>query len=280
MTTMDASTMDSSTTDAGSGRTVYGVDDASQLVKFNTSAPGTVTKVALTGLGAGTTALAIDFRPATSMLYALASDGKVYTIATATGAATAVAGDPGIPTFPVVLDVTATSFGFDFNPVGDRIRIHSNTGQNLRLHPIDGKSVNVVPPGDGTLTYMSDMTTATIVGTAYTNSVNPKPIATTLYGIDARLDQLVTFAGPPGFTAVTAVGKLGIDVEDAAGFDIYGGMGGGDGGVVVDKPLEAYAALRVAGALSLYRINLMTGAATSAGSIGHDKALRGIAIEP
>jgi hypothetical protein len=32
-------------------------------------------------------------------------------------------------------------YGFDFNPVADRIRIVSSTGQNLRVNPIDGVAI-------------------------------------------------------------------------------------------------------------------------------------------
>ena len=38
-------------------------------------------------------------------------------------------------------------FGFDFNPAADRIRVVSNTGQNLRLHPDTGAVVD----GDATV---------------------------------------------------------------------------------------------------------------------------------
>lgn len=266
--------------DAGpTGRTVYGIDDANQLVMFTTGAPGTVTKVAVTGLAGGETIHGIDFRPKDGTLYALGSTGKVYLIAPATGVATGLMGDAGaVVTVPLVLDPTATSFGFDFNPPADRIRVHTNTGKNYRLHPADGNAVNA---GDPDLAYVDGGAAASIVGTAYTNSVSAQPVATQLFGIDPALDQLVTFSGAPGFADVAAVGPLGVDAEDVAGFDIFGGNGGGDGGApAVATPLEAYAALRVAGATNLYKIDLTTGTATLAGAVGHDKALRGIAVQP
>lgn len=80
---------------------------------------------------------------------------------------------------------------------------------------------------------------------------------------------------------MAAVGPLGVDAEDVAGFDISGGNGGGDGGIpAVSTPLEAYAALRVAGTTSLHTIDLTTGKATLVGAVGHDKAPRGIAVQP
>jgi hypothetical protein len=268
-------------TDAGPvvSRTVFAVDDTAQLITFTTNAPATVTKVAITGLAVGETIQGIDFRPVSGTLYALANTGKVYTLET-TGAASALAGDAGaVPTFPIVLDVTATSFGFDFNPFADRIRVHTNTGKNYRLHPADGQSVNV--GGDPDLTYTDGGASAPIVATAYTNSVRAQPAATQLFGIDTQLDQLVTFAGPPGFEMVSPVGPLGVNAEEVAGFDIFGGQGGGDGGIpAVTFPVEAYAALRVGITTNLYTINLGTGKATLLGPINHNKALRGIALQP
>jgi hypothetical protein len=269
---------DTGTDAAPTGRTVYAVNDVSELLSFNTDSPGMVTKTTITGVAPGETIHGIDFRPKDGTLYALGSTGAVYTIAPASGAATSVAaGDAGITTFPLVLDPAATSFGFDFNPPADRIRVHTNTGKNYRLHPADGRSVNAA--GDPDLGTDAGVPVS-VVATAYTNSVTA-PTATKLYGIDAQTDQLLTFAIAPGFADATMVGALGVDAEDVAGFDIYGGMGGGDGGIpAVNIPMVAYAALRVAGSTGLYTIDLATGKATLVGAIGHEKALRGIAVQP
>ncbi|WP_394833924.1 DUF4394 domain-containing protein [Pendulispora rubella] len=266
--------------DAGPApRTVYAVDDANQLLKFTSTAPASVSKSTISGAPG---VLGIDFRPATGDLYALGNNGTIYTLDKNTGVATAVVGDAGTPTFPVTLDPAATSFGFDFNPAADRIRVHANTGQNLRLHPANGQAVNAT--GDGTLTY-EDGGTVKIVGSAYTNSVNPKPTATALYGIESDSNQLLAFANLDGgvvggFARARSVGGLGVDVDTVGGFDIYGGQGGGDGGPTVNLPIEAYAALRVGTATNLYRVDLQSGTATAIGAIGHDRPLRGIAVQP
>ena len=42
----------------------------------------------------------------------------------------------GAPAFTPAL--SGTAFGFDFNPTVDRIRVVSDTGQNLRLNPDTG----------------------------------------------------------------------------------------------------------------------------------------------
>jgi hypothetical protein len=87
--------------------------------------------VAITGLGAGETILGMDFRPATGQLYALGSTSRIYIINLTTGVATQVGTDGAFT-------LNGTKFGFDFNPVPDRIRVISNTEQSLRLNPNDG----------------------------------------------------------------------------------------------------------------------------------------------
>lgn len=278
----DSGTGPSDSGDGGSsGRTIFGVDEMNQLVKFSSTNTTVVTKVAITGVAG---VHGIDFRPANGMLYALGADAKIYTINTTSGAATVVTGDAGSgTTFPIALDPAATSYGFDFNPVADRIRVHNNVGQNYRLHPINGESVNAT--SDGTLEYEGG-TTAPIVASGYTNSVNPKPVATALFGIDATANQFVAFfsrdaPAPAGnFAGVRVVGPLGVEVDEVAGLDIYGGKSDPDAGGRVDQPIEAYAALRVGGELGLYTIDIATGKATKSGVIAHDKPLRGIAVQP
>ncbi|WP_394829448.1 DUF4394 domain-containing protein [Pendulispora albinea] len=293
-TSRDAATDSSSGNDAGpTARTIFGVDAKNNLVRFQSTAPAAITTVAITGVPG---VHGIDFRPSTGVLYALGTDSKIYTLNLTTGAATLVAGDAGalpdggpVVTYPVSLD-SAGSFGFDFNPAADRIRVHSSNGQNIRLHPANGEAVTPGPNYDGTLQY-SDGGVVRILGSAYTNSLQARPATTTLFGIESDSKQLTQFANVDGgvvggFAGATAVGALGISLDAdggaVGGFDIYGGVGGdaGDGGPAVNVPLEAYAALRVGGKTNLYRINLGTGAATSLGEIGHPEPLRGIAVQP
>mgnify|MGYP003693911373 CR=1 FL=1 len=85
--------------------------------------------ISVTGIGAETL-LDIDIRPANGALYALSNLGNLYSINVTTGAAILSANLAG-----VILDPNATRFGIDFNPTVDRLRIVSNTGQNLRLTP-------------------------------------------------------------------------------------------------------------------------------------------------
>ncbi|MEO6390501.1 MAG: DUF4394 domain-containing protein, partial [Pyrinomonadaceae bacterium] len=101
----------------------YALSTANSLLRFNTSAPQTIQQtIPITGLTVGDTVAGIDFRPATGQLFAFAQPllvtdpSRLYTINPRTGAATLVA---SLSTAP-----TGTSFGFDFNPTVDRIRIN------------------------------------------------------------------------------------------------------------------------------------------------------------
>ena len=99
---------------------VYGLTTSNSLVRFDTATPGTInSSVAITGLSPGAALRGIDYRPANGHLYGVSSDSRLYTIDTASGVAT-VFGAPGAFT------LNGTSFGFDFNPVPDRIRVTSD----------------------------------------------------------------------------------------------------------------------------------------------------------
>jgi len=140
------------------------VTSLNQLVRFDSATPGTISSsVGITGLQAGETLLGFDYRPATGGLYAIGSTSRLYLINTSTGAATQV-GSAGAFT------LSGTSFGVDFNPTVDRLRVTSNTGQNLRINPNDG----TLAATDTALAYAAAdpnaAATPRIVGSAYTNN--------------------------------------------------------------------------------------------------------------
>jgi hypothetical protein len=268
------------------GRLAYGLDADHNLVKLDTATPEkALASVKITGLGANESLIGIDFRPKDGLLYGVTTASRLYKIDKNTGAATAV----GATAFAPALDPAAIDFGFDVNPVADRLRIHVETGQNLRLNPDTGAHVpgGTGPNGaDGQLTFLAgDINTGTtphLTATAYTNSVRSTPTTTALYAIDTALDVLVRFENANAGTMRT-IGEIGFDATDIAAFDIWGGQGGGDGAPVINTPLEAYAALelKAAGSVfgqSLYRIDLNTGNATQIGQLC--TTLYGLAVEP
>ena len=209
----------------------YAVDNSNNLLLFNPENPMPVSKT-ITGLQTGEAVLGIDFRPLNGQLYALGSSNRLYTLNLASGAATAV----GTAAFTTAL--SGTDFGFDFNPTVDRIRVVSNTGQNLRLNPIDGTVAAVdavLNPG-----------TPVVSAAAYTNNF-AGTTTTALLVIDAATDQ-VYLQNPPNNGVLTSLGSLGVDISGANGFDI-GSMSN-----------KAYLVATVAGTTKIFSVNITTGA--------------------
>jgi len=238
---------------SSAGPILYLTNSQNQLLTIDAATPGSVTTVgAITGLQGGESIFGIDFRPATGQLYGLGSTSRLYTINTATATATQV-GSAGAFT------LSGTSFGFDFNPTVDRIRVTSNAGQNLRLNPNDGTLTSTDTALNGA--------TTTAMGSAYTNSFSGA-VTTSLYALDANSDALYLSSNPNGGT-YGLVGSLGINSLANVGFDIAfpGNVG--------------WAALSVVpGTSQLYTIDLGTGAATLVGSIGSEQTITGLAVTP
>ena len=255
------------------------VTASNKLLKFNAGRPDRIlTKLGITGLQVGETLLGIDYRVSKDQLYGLGSSGRLYII----NEDTAVASVVGVP-FAVKLE--GTQFGFDFNPTVDRIRVVSNTGQNLRLHPDTGAVVDSNPAlegvqTDGKLMYAagdvnfgkSPMT----VGAAYSyNKADTK--ITTNFALDAAAGTLVTQGSREGVMPAVSpntgqlftIGSLGLAFNNAS-FDIQ---------AVTDV---AFAALNSDGTSSSrwVMIDLKTGAAKSLGSVGGGERVVGVAMEP
>lgn len=231
----------------------YGITSTNQLIRFNANnSEVPQTSIAVTGLQAGETLTGIDFRPATGELYGIGSTSRLYVISSVTGIARQVGATPVTPA------LTGTSTGFDFNPTVDRIRVVSNTGENLRLHPETGALVAT----DGTI---NGVTGASITSVAYSGNTAGS-VGTTLFDIDITTKKLYKQV-PPNNGTLVAVGDLGVTPTGESGFDISP-----DGSV-------ALAVLRVAGEAGLYRIDTLSGKATKLGTFGATGvALTGIAI--
>jgi hypothetical protein len=237
------------------GVTVYAVTTDNTLISFSSTAPGTtLTSAPITGVQDGEQIVGIDFRPANGQLIALGSTGRLYRLNTGDGSAAALGGQ-----FSTAL--SGSSFGFDFNPTVDRIRLTSDARQDLRLNPNNGAVAAV----DGTLGYASSdvnsAATPNIVASAYTNNFN-NSTSTTLYNIDAGLDILVT-QNPPNAGTLNTIGALGVDATAQTSFDIFSDRLGSDVG---------YASI----GSGFYFINLASGAASFIGSI--NSSVRAIAV--
>jgi len=269
--------------EAPRGRLIYGLSGTNQLVSFGSDNPSTsLSSRTLNGLGATETLVGLDYGPSVSggaqQLFTVSSANRIYNLNPISGALTVV----GTAAFAPAL--SGTAFGLDFNPSVNRIRVHSNTGQNLRLNQTTGTVVDSNTALDGVqadtnLSYPAGDPGAgsvpSLVGTAYTNSTGaantatPPVIPTVLYAIDSKRDTLVTVS-PPNDGIVATKGLLTVNTSDDVGFDILT-VGGVD---------TAYATLTPEGAntSSLYTLDLTTGAATLKGNLG--VTLRGIAVAP
>ena len=186
---------------------------------------------------------------------------------------------------PLAIALVGGEFGFDFNPAVDRIRIVSNSGQNLRGHPDTGAAVDGNPSqdgvqSDGPLAFAANDRNAgkpaRVVGAGYTyNKQNDK--ITTNYAIDAATGSLVMQGSKEGATPAVSpntgqlftVGALGVSPFSRASFDI------------ADVSGAAFVALDHDGAsrTRFYSVDLASGKATFIGTVGGER-LRGMSVEP
>ena len=232
------------------------------LLTVDSSAPGTPAGPLyfMSGLGAGESLLSIDFRPLTGELYGLSSGNAVYTLNPNSGVATLVGSGFTNP-------LNGGSFGFDFNPVIDRIRIVSDANQNFVAHPTTGNAnVAATTPVFFAAGDVNAAKDPHVVHHAYDGNVfGVLGAATQLRAIDTNLDILVTQANNAGTLAT--VGSLGVEATNVGGFD-----------VATSGNAYAVFADTLAGTSRLYSINLSTGAASALGTIG--LVVSGIAATP
>lgn len=218
----------------GPDQLVYGINANNELIKFNAKTPAmTINKAAVTGLGSGEKLISIDFRPATGELYALSNASRLYIVNQETMIARVVGSTAFTPA------ISGTIISIDFNPTVDRIRLVSDNGQNLRLHPETG----MVAATDGMI---NGTGTPKVTGIAYTNS-KAGAASTVLYDIDGTTGKLYK-QDPPNNGTLAEVGALGITFTSNAAFDIMG---------------ESTALL--AAGNGFYTIDLMTGKAAKIG---------------
>lgn len=242
---------------------VVGLTSDQRLVCFFENSPERAFKLgAVSGLIGGDTALVgIDYRVQDGQLYGVGNAGGVYLLNTDTAAATLVN--------RLTVALTGTSFGVDFNPAADRLRIIGDDGQNLR-HNVNIGGVTLV---DGALNYTAGTPAAGVTGAAYTNNDLDPLTATTLYDLDSTPDQVV-LQSPPNNGSLAPTGKLTVDTTSSVGFDIYSTVRNG-----VTVKIQALASLTAAnGFISLYSISLPTGKATLRGTFKNWDKVVDIAI--
>lgn len=248
--------------DDGPRLRAIGLTADQRLVRFKVRETGDVRTIGkVNGLQGDTRLVGIDYRVQDGMLYGVGEAGGVYTLSVNNAKATKVS------QLTVALDGKA--FGVDFNPAADRLRIVSDTGQNLR-HNVNAGGTTV---SDAALTVPPATTAVTgVTAVAYTNNDLNADTATALYDIDTNLDQ-VALQAPANSGQLSPIGKLTVDAGSEAGFDIYAQVRDG-------KAVDAtgFATLSVGGRMALYRISLVTGQADRMGAFPRKVQVTDIAL--
>ena len=237
------------------------------LLNFDSATPGVVgAPVLISGLTAGDSLVAIDYRPIDAVLIGFGYNtttgtARVYTLSLTTGIATSINGNT------LTLGTGLARVTADFNPTANAIRLVTSgaTGNNLRIPTA----------GTGVLTTDTDLNPANsgIRATAYSrnNAGGGTSGATTLYEIDGTNNALVTqgsvdfFTGSGGTSpntgTLTSVATLtGVTGSTIVGFDIFNAPG-----TAAASPGQAFVAT---GAGELLTLNLTTAVAGSLGTIG------------
>lgn len=200
-----------------------GLTNNNALIQFEINRPNITTEQKITGGLVNEKFIGIDFRFRTatersSTLYGLTDRANLYTIDLNSGVATLVTALKAA-TGSSFNTLEGMQFAVDFNPTADRLRVISNTGQNLRINVDTGDTLQ-----DGNINGIAN---ASIRAAAYTNSF-PTPIAalgTELFDLD-QANQLLTKQIPPNDGTLLKLGNLGINLGLNDGFDIAGGDNG------------------------------------------------------
>jgi hypothetical protein len=240
-----------------------GLTAQGELIRFDTGAPRDARAAQrVTGLQLDTRLVGIDYRIQDGRLYGVGEAGGIYRL-TARGAATQVS--------QLTVPLDGTAFGVDFNPAADRLRIVSDTGQNLR-HDINPGGTTIA---DTTLSYPPATAAATgVSAAAYTNNDLGASTATTLFDVDTVLDQVAVQA-PANSGQLSVTGKLGLDAVGRAGLDVYSARD--ESGTAVSN--RAFATLKAAGGrYRLYSVSLLTGEATRLGAFPARTAVTDVAV--
>ena len=245
------------------GLTVIGLTTGQHLVRFIVDRPAKPMNIGkVSGLRGDTKIVGIDFRVQNEKLYGVGDKGGIYTLNTTNAKAMKVS--------QLTVTLTGKHFGVDFNPAANRLRVISDTGQNLR-HNIDDDAAPLTTTADGTLTNPTTPPTTArgVTAAAYTNNDLNPATATTLFDIDTTTDR-VSLQSPANAGTLAPTGNLGINAGPNAGFDIHFSHR--------TQTNHGFAALSVNGSFGFYGVNILTGQAAAIGSFPKNHQVTDVAL--
>ncbi len=252
-------------------QSVTALTSTNTLVTFNAATPGTInsTSPVVSGLVAGDSLSAIDYRPADSQLIGFGYNSTtgaahVYSISLATGVATSINANT------LTLSTGVAKPLADFNPFANALRVTTSaaTANNLRIPT----------GGTGALTPDTDLNPANagILGSAYSRNQpgGGTSGATTLYLVSGTtlysqgtVDFFTGNGTSPNTGTLNTIATLTGVSGTIVGFDIaYNAATAG----------TAY----LATGNTFYGLNLATGAANTVGTIGGGLTIRDFAALP
>ncbi|MFF4435167.1 DUF4394 domain-containing protein [Streptomyces sp. NPDC001513] len=245
------------------GLTAIGLTSDQRLVEFDVDQPSKTQALGrVSGLQGDTKLVGIDFRVQNEQLYGVGDRGGIYTLNTNNARATKVS--------QLTVPLSGGQFGVDFNPAANRLRVISDTGQNLR-HNIDDAAALLGTTVDGALTNPTTppSTAMGVTGAAYTNNDLNPATATTLFDVDTMANR-ISLQSPANAGTLAPTGNLGVDAALDAGFDIYYNAKTGTN--------KGFATLGTGSSYSLYEINILNGKATSRGTFPSRQQVTDIAL--
>ncbi|GAA4204090.1 hypothetical protein GCM10022252_62710 [Streptosporangium oxazolinicum] len=274
------------------GIDVIGLTGDQRLVGFEIRSPGRTRDLGrVRGLAGDTALVGIDYRVRDGKLYGVGNRGGVYTLG---GPARAV------KVSQLTVPLSGTDFGVDFNPAADRLRVISDTGQNLRHNlddpagtPAAGRTVadgpltgpqarsQAAPPVTASAGPQTDPSSASQAGSLTGLLTGPSPtpapavaeaVATGVSGAGYTNNDLSPATATTLFDVDTTAGRVLLQSPANAGTLAATGnlrvAATGAAGFDIHSSLRngvtvsnsAFAALRVGGRYGFYGINLLTGA--------------------
>ncbi|MFI8515819.1 DUF4394 domain-containing protein [Streptomyces sp. NPDC085460] len=245
---------------ADHGLISVGLTSDQRLVGFDVRKPSDTWVLGkVSGLRGDTMLVGIDFRVQNGKLYGVGDRGGIYTLDS---------GAKAVKVSQLTVALQGKHFGVDFNPAADRLRVISDTGQNLRHNVADQTTPTAV---DGVLTNPTTppSTALGVTGAAYTNNDLDAATATTLFDIDTTNNR-VSLQSPANAGTLAPTGNLGVDVGPSAGFDIYYKASDGSN--------RGFAALSTDGKQRFYKVNVLDGRADLVGAFPAARQVVDIAL--